>query len=402
MSESNTHIDLFTTSGCLTQEALKRYSSDLLTNLQKEEVNGHLETCELCSDALEGMQLLSDPQKLDKIILEINENLKSNLIQHQSQKDKSQNRIYYFAAAASILILIVVFSYFRFYIQDQNTQLTGITEKSQPWENEDFKSATEEKSLEISIEKELDESIPSAAEKSNEKTEESLVEDQAAKPAEESKPVVEITMSEATVEETEAINAIQAIEEIVVEQPAAVAMTQESTEYVVDGISINGKGQDAERYAYDEDIAEEEEQYISRKDKRSANKKGKGNYATGSVSNNYYQDDTIQKEEEQIFMVVEKPPDFPGGNNAMLKFIAESLNYPDSAKSAGIEGVVHVSFIIKKSGKIDNVKLDLGIGSGCDEEALRIVKSMPNWIPGEQKGEPVAVRMTQQIKFELE
>lgn len=397
MSESNTHIDLFTTSGCLTQEVLKRYSSDLLTNLQKEEVNGHLETCELCSDALEGMQLLSDPQKLDKIVLEINDNLKSNLVQH-----KSQNRFYYFAAAASILILIGVFSYFRFYIQDQNTQLTGITEKSQPWENEDLKSATEEKRLEISTEKELDESIPSASEKSKEKTEESLVEDQVAMPAEESKPVVEITMNEAPVAETADKNAMQAMEDIVVEQLSANAVVQEPTEYVIDGIALNGKGRDTESLSYDEELPEEEEQYNSRKDKRSANKKGKGSYTTGSVSDNYYKDDTIQENDEQIFIVVEKPPDFPGGYNAMLKFLSENLNYPDSAKSAGVEGIVHLSFIIKKSGKIENVKVDKGIGSGCDEEAVRIIKSMPNWIPGEQRGKPVAVRMVQQIKFKLE
>ena len=68
----------------------------------------------------------------------------------------------------------------------------------------------------------------------------------------------------------------------------------------------------------------------------------------------------------------------------------------------GIQGTVYVSFVVKKSGTVDNAYILRGIGGGCDEEALKVVKSMPDWIPGEQKGKPVNVQMALPIKFKLE
>lgn len=102
---------------------------------------------------------------------------------------------------------------------------------------------------------------------------------------------------------------------------------------------------------------------------------------------------------EPIFEVAEKMPEFPGGMEKMMEFIMKNMKYPQEAKVAGVKGKVYVQFVVKEDGTLDDIKVIRGIGSGCDEEARRIVKLMPNWIPGEQRGKPVPVRMILPINF---
>jgi len=99
--------------------------------------------------------------------------------------------------------------------------------------------------------------------------------------------------------------------------------------------------------------------------------------------------------------IAEKQPEFKGGFDAMLKFIGDNMKYPQSAVENGIQGTVFVRFVVDKSGKLTNIKVERGIGRGCDEEAVRIVQSMPDWNPGVNKGTPVNVYQTEMIKFKL-
>jgi protein TonB len=85
----------------------------------------------------------------------------------------------------------------------------------------------------------------------------------------------------------------------------------------------------------------------------------------------------------------------------MMKFIAENVKYPAMAREAGISGNVFVSFVVNRNGEISNVKILRGIGGGCDEEAIRVVRLMPSWIPGKQNGKPVPVQFNLPIKFIL-
>jgi TonB family protein len=101
------------------------------------------------------------------------------------------------------------------------------------------------------------------------------------------------------------------------------------------------------------------------------------------------------------FTVVEEMPSFPGGEEARLKFLQDNINYPQIAKESGIQGTIYVSFIVDSKGRISDAKVIRGIGGGCDEEALRIIKSMPVWNPGKQAGRPVKVQFTMPIKFML-
>jgi TonB family protein len=104
----------------------------------------------------------------------------------------------------------------------------------------------------------------------------------------------------------------------------------------------------------------------------------------------------------QIFMVVEKMPKFPGGLNALMHYLASNIHYPEQAKKDTIQGRVFVNFIIEKDGSVTHAKVLRGIGHGCDQEALRVVKQLPRWEPGYQRGKPVRVSFNLPIKFTLE
>jgi TonB family protein len=104
---------------------------------------------------------------------------------------------------------------------------------------------------------------------------------------------------------------------------------------------------------------------------------------------------------EEIFTVVEESPQYPGGEEAWQKYLAENFSYPQAAREASIQGTVYVSFVIEKDGSITEPVVLRGIGAGCDEEALRVIKQMPRWIPGKQRGKAVRVRHNIPFKFTL-
>ncbi len=99
--------------------------------------------------------------------------------------------------------------------------------------------------------------------------------------------------------------------------------------------------------------------------------------------------------------VVEEMPEFPGGEAARIKFLSENIKYPQIAREIGVQGPVFVTFVVEKNGRITGVKILRGIGSGCDEEALRVISSMPDWKPGRQNGKEVRVQLNMPISFKL-
>ena len=103
-----------------------------------------------------------------------------------------------------------------------------------------------------------------------------------------------------------------------------------------------------------------------------------------------------------VFTIVEKMPEYPGGLKAMYKYLSKHVKYPPMAREAGIEGTVTLSFIINEDGQINDIKVLRDIGGGCGAEAVRVVKNMPAWSPGEQRGKKVKVRFTLPINFELD
>jgi protein TonB len=106
--------------------------------------------------------------------------------------------------------------------------------------------------------------------------------------------------------------------------------------------------------------------------------------------------------EEEIFIIVEQNPEYPGGDEARLTFLRNNVKYPQMAREAGIQGTVHIGFVVEKDGSVTQVKILRGIGGGCDEEAIRVTKLMPKWRAGKQRGKEVRVSYNMPIKFTLQ
>ncbi|MBU1009757.1 MAG: energy transducer TonB [Bacteroidetes bacterium] len=109
--------------------------------------------------------------------------------------------------------------------------------------------------------------------------------------------------------------------------------------------------------------------------------------------------DTTHKE---VFTLVEEMPEFPGGPEMMFNFIGQNIHYPKEARENGIQGRVFVNFVVEYDGSVSSVKVLRGIGGGCDEEAARVIASMPRWKPGKQGGKAVAVMVNSPISFRLQ
>lgn len=103
-----------------------------------------------------------------------------------------------------------------------------------------------------------------------------------------------------------------------------------------------------------------------------------------------------------VFQVVEQMPQFPGGDNGLFKYLAESIRYPVDAQESGIQGRVICQFIIDENGQVNDVKVVRSVDASLDAEAIRVIKAMPKWIPGQQRGKSVSVQYTLPINFRLD
>ena len=106
-------------------------------------------------------------------------------------------------------------------------------------------------------------------------------------------------------------------------------------------------------------------------------------------------------ENDSIYQIVDEMPQYPGGEKAMMEYVAKNVKYPQEAKDKEIQGRVFVSFVVEKDGSVSTVKVLRGIGGGCDEEAVRVVSSMPKWKPGIKDGKPVRVSYMMPLNFKL-
>ena len=110
-----------------------------------------------------------------------------------------------------------------------------------------------------------------------------------------------------------------------------------------------------------------------------------------------------EEEEEEIFMVVETMPEFPGGQQEMMKYIGTNIKYPVIAQENGIQGRVICQFVVEKDGKVTDIKVVRSSGdASLDKEAVRVINSMPKWKPGKQRGKPVRVKYTIPVNFRLQ
>lgn len=129
-----------------------------------------------------------------------------------------------------------------------------------------------------------------------------------------------------------------------------------------------------------------------------------------ACSNSDNENPEIQKEnpevikvsvKDDVLAICEKMPKFPGGIEELRPYIKKTMSYPNSAAKKGIQGRVIATFIIEKDGSVSNVKIEKSLDPDCDAQVIKIIKGMPKWIPGEQRGHKVRVRYTLPFVFKI-
>ena len=109
-----------------------------------------------------------------------------------------------------------------------------------------------------------------------------------------------------------------------------------------------------------------------------------------------------KEEENKVFDVVEQMPSFPGGNSALMQYLSKNIKYPVVAEENGIQGRVICTFVVERDGRVTDVRVVKSVDPSLDKEAVRVVSSMPAWIPGKQNGSAVRVKYTLPVTFRLQ
>jgi TonB family protein len=375
MSEKSNILSLFDRSGNLTLNAMERYLRDELSQDERTLVDKHLAESDFDREALEGLQK-HVPEGFRQEV----EDLQADILSLAGKGEKTGStrifrKAYWYAAAGLAgLICLSVLMFFMFRSPVEKPQLAvapqhdtiinsppsaaGIRENGRNTETENTREVKTQKVFATTVKAE-----PEPSPGINEISQEPLKEAATQEIAEAEQPV--IVADEIIDSDTDLI----------------------FEEQMVGGVAV------AENKNFDKAISVGREQRTS-----SAN-------PVRIQSEQFDGDNQMlanQSDTTQLFLVVEQMPEFPGGEEALYRFLNENIHYPDSAKTAGIQGRVFITFVVNTDGSISDVRILRGIGGGCDEEALRVVKSMPNWIPGTQHGKPVRVQYNLPVKFSLE
>jgi protein TonB len=361
MTENSNIPHLFDRSGNLTLDTMARYLKGELTPAEKTLVEKHLESSAFDREALEGLSGMQDSEMTSDVA-----SLQAMI--HKKARDRralrSRKVKYYWAAAAGLLAVLsittVLLFTFRNTIQPEQLALanqdTLIPEEIAPIDL----PAGRDTLRALPDEEEINEkAIPEEDNTLLDDDEEAELDEKASRPP--------VTMQ---------INMVE--DDIEVHDEFAIESRQTEVPPVIGGVA-----------------AKDEAGGLA------GGKERRANYTIQAEQVMKMPEEEEYDEENQLFMVVESMPEFPGGEKALQEYLKDNLQYPESAKEAGIQGRVFVTFVVESDGTIRDVKVLRGIGGGCDEEAVRVVKEMPEWKPGMQRGKPVRVQYNLPIKFTL-
>lgn len=140
---------------------------------------------------------------------------------------------------------------------------------------------------------------------------------------------------------------------------------------------------------------------VTEKDPKEISSEKVDSISTGTAQNGSNNNSAVSGNGSAIYKNVEEPPQYPGGTKGLKKYLSDNVKYPSVAKENGIQGTVTVLFVVNEDGSVSDIKIQKGIGGGCDQEAMRIVKEMRKWKPGKQGGQPVRVYQILPITFKL-
>ncbi len=334
---------LFGPSGCLSREGLSLFAQGKLSVQEMELVKDHLQTCEFCEMAIEGM-MTANPEEFNQDLEAIYASLKDvevpegevvpefregiEEVKMKSIPQRSFFRRYRMEMIAALLLLLLAIGSRQIYL--------NLLPDNQESEFSHFRLASEDVDDMEVIHQEITRSQPHA-------------------------------------------------EERLVKRPTPLEPVQ---------ISVVSDDQEV----FSTPMAEPSIKNAQRKAASDAFHEGQN--TSGAAMQ---MQDSMEEEEgvEGIFVVVEDAPEFPGGDKKRIEFLTENIKYPVEARESGVQGTVYVGFVVEKDGSIKDARVLRGIGKGCEDEALRVIRQMPKWKPGTQRRQPVNVQMTLPITFVL-
>lgn len=438
-------------SNCYSEEVLIKYLNDELSVAESETLEAHLIECEMCSDVLDGLMLLDDPNQIFEEKEKINQQIDKIIYSKKRIFGLNQTAIRSIAAVALLLILSgTVLLINKIY---NKTDFNSIAPISQTGNKKPISPNTVSDSNVQTAKVEVEEK---AATGKNEIFTVKMPKQVIAQTQEEDKNLKDVEQEQKIFKESEK-------SETVFTPNTAVTGGTSSTK------SESGYGGAMEEtiglldfFNVDMDEIEVVSNYktsnleqiamLEKKENRRSNKQkedrapGLANAPTTSLDSNFR--DEVYREvkgedlrivdyskgmdnnsfaseadqsvnvsadiesssfayevEEEIepieFAVVEDKPVFPGGEEALLKFVRDNTVYPEVAKENSIQGKVYIQFVIDSTGKVTNVRVVKGVDPYLDQEATRVIKMLPNWTPGKQRGKTVSVTFVVPISFSL-
>lgn len=388
---------LFSVSGCLTENALTLFAHGKLSDSQHVEVEKHIYQCEMCKDSLEGYSLWlqenapvskntagpqsikASPQAFASRTAMIRERVKQRVDFHKQVASIKNNRktkksYPWMATAATVILFLAIFYIVRVQnIFDKNKLAESTQSKSNAPQELMFKIDTSPEKSEVIAQqftnkKPLKKRTVAGSIKQHEEL--SIIENDDY-PVGDSRVLVPLARRTAT----EKSNTQATQPEVTITELSPVSAKEEISvlEYKAGTVTAEAIEKKA--------IADKEETMIE------------GVKITSKAER--------APKTDEVYVLVEKQPEFPGGEENLLKFLSENVQYPQLAKENGIEGIVVVSFVVRKNGKLTDIKVVKSLGGGCDEQAIAAVKAMPRWIPGEQSGRKVDVSFNLPVVFKI-
>ncbi len=415
MTHKDRTYQLFNPSGCLTREALMLYLRSELREVDAEKAKAHLDECELCKDAFDGLSLLNDIDQADDQITSIQFELTERLEKMKPVRPvRLSTRGTYLAAAASVIILIGLLF---FLTREVDLRVNKNTAQDVSTEKPDIPPMPEAKNLEREF-----------PEKENISEESSMLEeepDQINKSAEQRIAGEQISPDEKGISTNS--NKITPMKIRKTDESPSESLLFEKLAVSEDELPDTASPEETdiasvqpveyylgEVVVYNNSLDQmNSDKTISRSTKKRSNLKfdegmstsrptSVTHIASAPEANRKAEASTTEKDKDRhFFTLVDQMPQFPGGTDALQHYLSENIQYPSKAARMDIQGTVVISFIVEKDGSITSSKVIRGIGGGCDAEALRVVASMPGWQPALKDGHPMRVLFTLPVTFRL-
>ncbi|MDD2387523.1 MAG: TonB family protein [Bacteroidales bacterium] len=435
----NNKTNIKDTSNCFSQEFLLKYINNELSNAENSIVENHIKDCNICSDIVDGLLMMENPNEIIEIANSIN--VAIDLKTKKKKRVFGMNTVTFRTVAAIFLLLLGSGAFLFINNMLTNVQIDEVKEFSQ-LESESFEESND--------------AVFTAKEKTNQVAD-AVAEEKTNEIGGNKYAEYEKTRTLKKDFEEEEKNTNQAIlKEVVLSESAIVdGVTDKKTNaaYFADNNeNINPTGTSSvksETVSLDDDTSVKtdaakdsglinitatrtgnaESVASNRKQEQNLNKgnrsllKSKEPVSTHDI-NNEQQNDVPQviEEAEMIiealiitdndieaeldnndepiaFAVVEQKPEFHNGDSALMAYVANNFEYPQGVKELGLSGRIYVKFTINEMGKVTNVHVVKGLYPELDTEAVRVVKNMPDWVPAKQNGKPVAVTYILPIKI---